>query len=129
MNVEASSKVRVLLVDDSETFLRAALRLMRVEYAQELEVIATARNGDDALRAAGELQPDLVLLDINMPGTNGIELIPLLRARLPHVPIIMLTLLERSTHEREALAAGADGYVVKNQMDEQLLPAIRRVRA
>ncbi len=73
---------------------------------------------------ASELQTGVVVLDINMPGIGGLEAIPLLRAEYPGAAIIMLTLMRAKSYHQAAMAAGADGYVFKQDMLEKLIPAI-----
>ena len=79
------------------------------------------------LTQAQAWQPQLVLLDLMMPRPSGLEVIPRLRALLPHVRIIALTLLDTSSYRRAALAAGADAFVAKSSMETDLLPAVQQV--
>jgi DNA-binding NarL/FixJ family response regulator len=118
--------VRALLVDDSPTFLRIAARYLCETCRDEVAVIGTARGGEEALAQAQALQPQLVLLDLMMPRPSGLEVIPRLRALLPHVCIVALTLLDTSSYRRAALAAGADAFVAKATMETDLLPAVRQ---
>jgi len=119
--------VRVLLVDDNPTFLRIAARFLEQEHCQEVVVVGTATGGEDALAKAKHLAPQVVLLDLMMPGMNGLEVIPRLKAMLPEVYIVALTLLDTSSYRSAALSAGADAFIAKTAMNTELLPAIRRV--
>lgn len=117
--------ISVLLVDDNPTFLQVASRFLQ-EY-HELAIVGTASDGAEALSQIRQLQPHVILLDINMPNRSGLEVIPDLRHTLPGVGIIVLTLLDTNGYEKAALAAGADAFVSKTRLVTDLLPAIRRV--
>lgn len=120
------NRVSVLLVDDSVVFLGAATQFLRDHCAEEVDVIGTADGGDRAIVQAEALRPQVILLDLRMPGMTGLEVIPRLRALLPAVRIVMLTQLDSRGYREAALAAGADECVSKASMDTDLLPAIRR---
>jgi DNA-binding NarL/FixJ family response regulator len=122
---EEGPKIRVLLVDDHEPFLRVATDFLQRHH--ELVVVGTAREGEEALAQAQALHPQIILLDLNMPGLNGLETIPRLRVMLPEAGIIALTLLDVNIYRKPALAAGADDFVAKASLTTDLLPAIRRV--
>ena len=124
-DLEEASKIRVLLVDDHEAFLRVATEFLQRH--DELTVIGVARGGEEALAQAQDLRPEVVLIDLNMPGLGGLETIPLLRAMPPEAGIIALTLLDPKVYRQAALAAGADDFVRKADLSADLLPAIRRV--
>jgi DNA-binding NarL/FixJ family response regulator len=124
-DLEEAIKIRVLLVDDHEPFLRIATEFLQRHH--ELVVVGTAREGKEALAQAQALSPQVILLDLNMPGLNGLETIPRLRVMLPQAGIIALTLLDPRTYRQAALAAGADDFVAKANLTTDLLPAIRRV--
>ena len=121
------NRVSVLLVDDSAVFLDAARQFLQGHCAEEVTVVGTAGGGDRAIVQAEALRPQVVVLDLRMPGMTGLEMIPRLRALLPAVRIVMLTQLEPQGYREAALAAGADEFVSKVRMDSDLLPAIRRV--
>jgi DNA-binding NarL/FixJ family response regulator len=117
--------ITILLVDDNPIFLRLAAGYL--EHFNELMVVATANNGEDGLAKAADLRPQIVLLDLAMPGLSGLEVIPRLRAILPEVSIIILTGHSLAGYEQAALAAGAAEFVPKADMSDKLLPAIGRV--
>jgi len=119
------ARIRILLVDDHEPFLHIAAEFLQRH--PELAVVGLARGGEETLAQAQALRPDVILMDLNMPGLGGLEAIRRLRAMLPQVGIIALTLLERKVYRQVALAAGADDFVAKADLIADLLPAIRRV--
>ena len=124
-SLEKAPKVRVLLVDDHEAFLHVATEFLQRH--DELTVVGAARGGEEALTQAQDLRPQVILVDLNMPGLSGLETIPRLRAMLPEVGIIALTLLDPKAYRQAALAAGADDFVLKANLSTHLLPSIRRV--
>jgi two-component system nitrate/nitrite response regulator NarL len=124
-DLEKAPKIRVFLVDDHEAFLRVATEFLQRH--DELTVVGVARGGEEALTRAQDLRPQVVLIDLNMPGLGGLEAIPRLRAMLPEAGIIALTLLDPRVFRQAALAAGADDFVPKANLSTHLLPAIRRV--
>lgn len=117
----------VLLVDDSPAFLRILTRFLQEHNHNEVAVVGTAGGGEEALAKAEDLLPQVVLLDLAMPGLSGLEVIPHLRRIVPNAGIIMLTLLDANGYREAALAAGADEFVPKADLVTDLLPAIRRV--
>ncbi|OGG44601.1 MAG: hypothetical protein A3F84_05580 [Candidatus Handelsmanbacteria bacterium RIFCSPLOWO2_12_FULL_64_10] len=119
--------VSVLVVDNHPAFLDAVTRFLREECRGEVVVVGTASGGQEALAQARRLQPQVILLDLRMPGLSGLKAIPLLRGALPEAGIIALTLLDTDAHRQAALASGADDFVSKSSIDTDLLPAIRRV--
>jgi DNA-binding NarL/FixJ family response regulator len=119
--------VSVLLVDDNPAFLRILTRFFQEHYQNEVMVIGTAGGGAEGLALARSLRPQVILLDLRMPGLCGLETIPLLRRMLPDVGIIALTLWDANGYREAALAAGADDLLSKFAVNTDLLPAIRRV--
>ena len=116
--------IRVMLVDDNPTFLRILSDFLREE--EEVLVVGTAGSGEEALAKAQGLQPQVILLDLAMPGMGGLDAIPLLRKTVPETRIIALTMLDTNGYRDAALAAGADEFVAKGNLSADLLPAIRR---
>src|SRR3990172_6706554 len=117
--------IRTLIVDDHGV-LRAGLRALRAGEA-DLEVVGEAADGDEALRMAGELSPEVVLMDITMPGMDGIEATRKLLAEMPSARVLLLTVHADSSLLREALQAGAAGYILKRAVESELINAIRAV--
>lgn len=117
--------ISVLLVDDNENFLRAEQRFL--VHSKQVEVLGQATSGEEAIRAVQHSQPAIVLLDIAMPEVTGIELIPLLKAALPSIGIIALTIMDTESYREAALTAGADAFVSKSALFTDLLPTIQYV--
>jgi DNA-binding NarL/FixJ family response regulator len=117
--------VSVLLVDDNPLFLRIATQFLQ-QYG-DVVVLGVADGGKECLLQAKRLQPQVVLLDLSMPDLPGLEVIPRLRAAQPQVGIIVLTMLDTNGYRQAALAAGADDFISKANMADDLLPAIQRV--
>ena len=118
--------IRVLLVDDQE-LIRYGLRLV-LDAQPDIEVVAEAADGAEALRAARQLQPDVVLMDVRMPGMDGIEATKQLSATLPDVRVLVLTTYDRDEFAFGALQAGAAGFLLKNTRPDELVAAVRTVR-
>ena len=121
--------ISLLLVDDNPRFLQVLSRFLHTRYSADVAVIGMARNGIEALARAQVVRPQVVLLDLAMPGMPGWEVIPRLRKELPEVGIIVLSLLESGAYREMVLEAGADAFVGKSTLAAELVPAIRRVAA
>jgi len=115
--------IRVMLVDDHALFRKGLANLLREEPG--FEVVGEAADGQEALERASELMPDVILMDIYMPKCNGLEATRLIKARLPYVRIVMLTISERDHNLFEALKAGALGYLVKKIQPKELYTMLR----
>ncbi len=118
-------KTRLLLADD-HAVLRAGLRLL-LDAQADLKVVGEAGDGAGALRLAAELHPDLILLDLTMPGLSGLEALPALRKAAPGARVLILTMHDDEGYLRQALRAGASGYVLKKAADAELISAVRAV--
>jgi len=118
-------KQRVLIVDD-HTLLRAGLRSL-LDQDPNIEIVGEAADGRDAVRAVGQLTPDLVLMDLTMPGMNGIEAVTEIKRRYPEVRILVMTLHKTEDFIHASLRAGADGYILKDATHDELRVAIRSV--
>jgi two-component system, NarL family, nitrate/nitrite response regulator NarL len=125
VSAPASPTIRLMLVDD-HPLVRDGLRA-RLDRTAGLQVVGEAGTADEALTQARHCQPDLVLMDIGLPGTNGIAATRQLRAALPHVRVLMLTMYDSAQTRREALAAGASGYLLKDSPAEDIVSALHRV--
>ncbi|MGW7048729.1 response regulator [Streptomyces avermitilis] len=117
--------IRVLLADD-QALLRSAFRVL-VDSEPDMEVVGEASDGAEAARLAGETQADVVLMDIRMPGTDGLAATRLISADpgLAHVRVVMLTTFEVDEYVVQSLRAGASGFLGKGSEPEELLNAIR----
>ena len=120
-----NSPVRVLLADD-HAVLRSGLRLL-LSTQDDFEVVGEAGSGIEALELAASQQPDLILLDLSMPGLGGLEALPSLRRRAPRARILILTMHEDPQYLQQVLKNGAAGYVLKKAADVELLSAVRAV--
>jgi two-component system, NarL family, nitrate/nitrite response regulator NarL len=119
--------IALMLVDD-HPLVRDGLRV-RLESVPGFEVVAEAAGADEALAAALAQPPDLVLMDIGMKGVNGIEATRRLMAALPTLRVLVLSMYDNAEYVREALAAGARGYLLKDSPAEEIVEAIRAVMA
>ena len=117
--------IKVLLADD-HSIVRAGLRRI-VEESGDMEVIAEAADGQEALRQVRENTPDVTVVDLSMPGLDGLEVIRRLQHVKPDLPVIVLTMHEEGQYVVRAIEAGAMGYITKQSAPEQLVNAIRRV--
>lgn len=115
----------VLVVDDFEPFSRLVFSML--QQRAELRILGQATDGLEALRAAEELQPDLILLDIGLPKVNGIEAARSLRKVAPQTKILFLSQESSADVVRDAFRLGATGYVLKSHAGRELLPAIEAV--
>lgn len=119
------SKHRILIVED-HTLLRAGLKAL-LDRDPEFEIVGEADNGRDAVRAVGAHSPDLVLMDLSMPGMNGMEAIRDIKRRYPETRILVLTIHKAEEYIHEALRAGTDGYILKDATHDELRVAVRSV--
>lgn len=119
------NKIRVVVADD-HAVLRAGLRML-IHAQPDMEVVGEAGDGIEALESAEEHRPDLVLLDITMPGNGGMKAIENILEKCPRTRVLVLTMHEDPAYMRSALAAGANGYLVKKAADTELISAIRAV--
>jgi DNA-binding NarL/FixJ family response regulator len=116
---------RVLLADDHPTFRRGLGALF--ESLPDVEVVGEAADGESAVALAGELKPDVVVMDLNMPGVNGVEATRRIGAADPGVAVLVLTMLDEDESVFAAMRAGARGYVVKGADTEDVLRALASV--
>ncbi len=117
--------IKVLIADDHSLLRQGLMRLLELETT--LEVVGQAADGEQALERVGALQPDVVLMDINMPKMNGIEATRQLRRRWPQVRVLALTIHDDEGYISEMIRAGARGFVLKDAEPDNLYQAIRRV--
>jgi len=117
--------MRIIIAEDHPMFRSGVRRLLST--TEDLEVVGEASNGEEAVELTERLQPDLVLMDIRMPGMNGIEATQAIKERCPSVSVLMLTMYRDDHSVFTALRVGAGGYVLKDAEEEELLRAIRMV--
>ena len=117
--------IQVVLVDD-HAVVRSGLRLL-LDGQEDIEVVGEAGNAQDAVFRARALKPDVILLDVVMPGESGIEVLPTLLKESPDTRVLVLSMQDDPSYVREAFAAGASGYVLKEAADEEVVSAVREI--
>lgn len=119
------SAIRILIVDDQQ-LLRLGFRML-IDAQPDLEVVGEAGDGAEALRVIGREKPEVVLMDVRMPGMDGIEATEQIAARFPDTRVLVLTTFDLDEYAFAALRAGASGFVLKSIESDELLAAIRTV--
>ncbi|MBI4317580.1 MAG: response regulator transcription factor [Chloroflexi bacterium] len=120
------TKIRVLLVDDHAIVREGLLMLLAAQ--PDIEVIGEAADGSEAIDLAARLQPDIVLMDLDMPRVDGLEATLRIKREHPHIHVLALTVHDSDDYFFQVLAAGASGYVLKGARSAELLAALRAVR-
>ena len=121
--MDESDQIRIVLADD-HTVVRTALRLL-LEAEEGLEVVAEAGDTEDTTRYVRAHKPDVLILDLNMPGGPSLSAVPELLEASPQTAIVVLTMQPESSFARQAMQLGVRGYVLKDAVDEQLVTAVR----
>jgi DNA-binding NarL/FixJ family response regulator len=121
----SDDRIRVLVVDDHAVVRTGLRRILDAE--KDIESVGEAPNAERALFEALELKPDIVLLDVVMPGKSGIEAMPSLLKALPDTRVLVLSMQDDPRYVREAFEAGASGYVLKEAADTEVVDAVRAV--
>lgn len=111
--------LRTLIIDDNPLFLDALSELLH--RFSGVSVVGTAGNGDDGLRASAELLPDMVFVDLNMPGMGGLEVAAHLRRLLPHIQVVIVSLHDDAEYRERAAAVGAKHFVCKKELLTELM--------
>ncbi|MBM4118855.1 response regulator transcription factor, partial [bacterium] len=119
--------IRVLIVDDHTLFREGLCALFSSE--RDVEVVGEAAGGEEAVRKALELRPDVVVMDLMMPGANGIEATRRIRAALPEARVLVLSMYDDEEHVQRLLAGGASGYMLKRATSDELVRALKEVVA
>ncbi len=117
--------IRVMLVDD-HAVVRMGFKLL-LQGAEDIEVVAEAESGEEAIKRYAEIKPDVVVMDISMPGIGGLEAVTRLLAKDPAAKVLILSAHEDSSHPKRLLKAGAVGYLSKRSAAEELIQAIHQV--
>lgn len=123
----STKSIRILLADDHSIVLDGLKRIL--EDCDDLVVVAEASNGEQALRMAMEKRPDVAVVDISMPGMDGLEVVARLKDQADEIPVIILTMYEEEQYMFRAMEAGAKGYITKRSAPDQLVHAVHRVAA
>jgi DNA-binding NarL/FixJ family response regulator len=126
-NAPPTDRITVVLADDHALVRRGFRRLL--EDDTELAVVGEASTGDEAIALAASLNPHVIVMDAAMPGTSGLAAIKVILERRPSARILMLSMHSEETLVRQAMAAGARGYVLKNALDLDLAAAVKKVAA
>jgi two-component system response regulator NreC len=121
--VYAVAVIRLLVVDD-HAVVRSGLKFL-LDSHEDIEVVGEAGNAKDAIFRTRELKPDIILLDVTMPDVSGIDVLPELLKDAPEAKVLMLSMQDEPGYVRQAFAAGASGYVLKEAADEEVVDAIR----
>jgi two-component system response regulator NreC len=124
---DTASAIRIVIADD-HAVVRSGLRML-LDAEPDFEVVAEAGDVDAARRYVRGHHPRVLILDLNMPGGSSLEAIPAIRAEAPDTQIVVLTMQEEPAFARQALSAGAAGYVLKEAADSELVEAVRRAAA
>jgi DNA-binding NarL/FixJ family response regulator len=123
--VSCAAKRKVLVVDD-HPIVREGMALL-INREPDLTVCADAEESNAALEAIESLRPDLAIVDISLPGRDGLELLKMIRAKDPQMPVLILSMHGETTYAERALRAGANGYIMKQEATDKVLVAIRRI--
>ena len=125
MPTDAAKRISVLLVDDHSLVRRGFRRMLEDE--ADMTVVGEAGDGEEAIRLARELKPQVIVMDCALPNMNGLDATRQILEFLPEAAVLMLSMHAENTWVRQAIAAGAKGYILKNAMNLELGPAVRRV--
>ncbi|MDQ0914408.1 response regulator transcription factor [Paenibacillus sp. V4I5] len=117
--------MKIIIADDHPIFRSGVRNLLRT--TEDLEVVGEASSGDEALKLAEQCQPDLILMDIRMPGLNGIEATRLIKEKFPNIEVLILTMFRDDQSVFTAMRVGAKGYVLKDADEVELMQSIRMV--
>ena len=119
--------IRVMIVDDHE-IMRTGIRFVLLAF-EDLELVGEARRGEEAVRLCQEVNPDVILLDMKMPGMDGVQTTAAIKAACPNVQLLILTSFHDPDLVRRSMRAGAVGYLLKDASKEDLALAIRAAKA
>lgn len=120
-------KARIMIVDDHPIVRHGVAQLLNGQ--TDMEVVAEAEDAESAMRQMRDQTFDLLVVDISMPGLSGLDLIRRIKARDPHVPVLVLSMHDESVYAERALAAGARGFLMKHEATDKLVSAVRKLLA
>jgi two-component system, NarL family, response regulator DegU len=120
---EESGSIKVMLVDDHEVVLEGLIRIL--EKQGGIKIVTVARSAEEALEKIVRFPPDVIIVDIQLPGMNGIELIKRIKSNYPEIEAITLTVFDDEQFAKQAIKAGAIGYVIKDAAKDELVKAVR----
>lgn len=120
-----SKKIRVLIVDDHRV-VREGLSAI-LETKEEIEIVGEAKDGSEAVEKARQLLPDVIVMDVSMPGMNGVEATRIIKREMPNIGIVALTMYEDQQYIFDLVRAGATGYLLKDSDSTEILAAIRAI--
>jgi len=123
--VNPKKTIRILIADDHALFREGLRRIL--EFEEDIKIVGEARDGAEAMGLADRLKPDMILMDISLPGPNGIRVTRQIKKRYRKVYVIMLSMYEDTAHVIESFQAGASGYVIKTRPSGELVHTIRSV--
>jgi DNA-binding NarL/FixJ family response regulator len=126
--MEKAEKIRVLLVDDQKLFVES-LRYVLESRAPDIEVIGIASDGAEAVEAARRHHPDIILMDVRMPGMDGVQATRVIHEQHPEIRILMLSTFQDDGYVRQAIDYGAIGYLIKNLAPAEVIKSVRAVRS
>ena len=125
MQTDSFRAIKVLIADDHELVREGLKRILMT--AEDIVVVGEARNGGEVLERVNDTDLDVVILDISMPGKNGLEVLKELKRERPHLPVLILSIHPEDRFATRALKAGAAGYITKDVAAEELVTALRKV--
>ena len=125
MQTTESKSIKIIIADDHPLFRRGLKHAL--EETDDIEVIGESSNGDDLLSLIKDCMPEIILLDIAMPGTSGLDLLKQLKSEYPKLPILILSVYPEEQYAVRFLKAGASGYLTKESAAEKLAEAIRKI--
>jgi DNA-binding NarL/FixJ family response regulator len=120
---EKGDSIKVMLVDDHEVVLEGLIRIL--EKQGGIKIVSVARSAEEALGKVARFPPDVIIVDIQLPGMNGIELIKRIKSTYPEIEAITLTVFDDEQFAKQAIKAGAIGYVIKDAAKDELVKAVR----
>ena len=123
---ETSQRIKILLVDDQKLF-SDNLKLMLETLTEDIKVTGIASDGEEAVNMVEETKPDMILMDVRMPGMDGVKATEILSRKYPEIKIVMLTTFLDDSYVNDALQYGAYGYILKNIRSEDLIASLRAI--